>query len=100
MRIKNGRVFCADRFRDALLHLQNLHARLNQRGFKPAYLIRDLRWRNAITNNIIQVIANDMNPRAGDPWRDAYSFKANFFLRAVAHATARVKQMSNNASSV
>src|SRR4029077_18145380 len=48
---------------------------------------------------VIQVIAHHMNLGTGHSRRNAYSFKSDFLTRAVAHAPARVKQMSNNASS-
>jgi hypothetical protein len=40
-----------------------------------------------------------VNLATGHSRRDAYSFKSDFLMRAVAHALARVKQMSNNANS-
>ena len=40
MRIENAGVLGADRFRDALLHLENLRARLDQRGFEARDLLR------------------------------------------------------------
>ena len=61
MCIENGGIFRADGFCNALLHFQNLHARLNKRGLEPPDFVRDLRRRDAVTRDVIQVIAHDMN---------------------------------------
>src|SRR5207244_7760078 len=74
-------------------------ARLNQCRLKPPYFVWDLRGRDAVTRDVIQVIAHDVNLAPGHSRGDAHSFKSDFLTRAVAHAPARVKQMSNNASS-
>ena len=78
MRIENGRIFCPDRFGDALLHLQNLHARLNQGRFEATDFIRHLGRSNAVTHHLIQLIADDVNLAAGDSRRDSGSFKPEF----------------------
>jgi hypothetical protein len=67
------------------LHFQNLHARLNQCGFEAPYFVWDLGRRDAVTHDVIQVIAHDMDLATGHSWRDAYSFKPDFLTRAVAH---------------
>ena len=46
MSIENARVFRADRFGDLLLHLENLRARLDERGLEARDLIRD--WLGSI----------------------------------------------------
>ena len=40
--VENSSVFCPDRFGDALLHFEDLHPRLNERGLEPPDLIRNL----------------------------------------------------------
>src|SRR5262245_25184539 len=100
MCMENSCIFRPNGLCNALLHIQNLHARLNKGRFKAPYFVRDLGMRDAVTNDVIQVIAHDMNLGTGHSRRDAYSFKPDFLVRAVAHAPARVKQMSNNANSV
>ena len=91
MGIENGGVFRSDRFRDALLHLENLHARLNEGSFEAPDFIRDLGRRDAVTRDVVQLVANDVNLAAGDSRRDARSFKPNFLSRVVAaHPPARV----------
>src|SRR6266516_5431513 len=99
MRIENGCILCSDGFRNALLHFQNLHARLNKRRFKATDFVCDLGRRDAVTHDVIQVVAHDMDLATGHARRDAHSFKPDFLTCAVAHAPARVKQMSNNANS-
>src|SRR4029077_4241088 len=98
MRIENGGVFCSDRFGNALLHLQNLHTRLNKGRFEARDFIAHLGRRNAVPHHLIKLIAHDMDLPAGDPGRDASSFKANFFWRVAAHPLGRVRQMSNIAN--
>src|SRR5438105_7076695 len=97
MRIENGCVLCSDGFRNALLHFQNLHARLNKRGLEPPDLVRNLGRRDPVPRDVIQVIAHDMDLAAGHSGRNACSFKPDFLTLAAAHAPARLKQMSNNA---
>ncbi len=97
MRIENGCILCSNGFRNALLHFQNLHARLNKSSLEPPDLVRNLGKRDPVPRNVIQVIAHDMDLGAGHSGRNACSFKPDFVTRAAAHALARVKQMSNNA---
>src|SRR5881227_608736 len=97
MRIENGCILCSDGFRNALLHFQNLHARLNKRGLEPPDLVRNLGRRDPVPRDVIQVIAHDMDLAAGHSGRNACSFKPDFLTLAAAHAPARLKQMSNNA---
>src|SRR5437016_12993337 len=100
MRIKDSSIFRPDRFCNALLHLQDLHARLNKGRFEARDFIRDLGRRNTVTHDVLQLIAGDMDLTAGDSGRDASSFKPNFFWRVVAaHPLGRVRQMSNIANS-
>ncbi len=61
MGVENGGVFCSDRFRDALLHLQNLHPRLDKGCFEAPDFVRDLGRRDAITRHVIHVVSNDMD---------------------------------------
>src|SRR5436190_1509436 len=89
MGVEDGGVFCSNRFRDALLHLQNLHARLNERSFETPDFIRDLRRRDAVPRDIIEVIAHDMNLSEGASRGDACSFKLNFLPSLVAHANCQ-----------
>ena len=97
--IEDGSIFRPDRFCNALLHLQNLHARLNKGRFEARDFIRHLGRRNAVTHDLLQFIAGDMDPAAGDSGRDASSFKPNFFWRVLAaHPLGRVRQMSNIAN--
>src|SRR6266446_5734391 len=101
MSIENGCIFCSDRFCNALLHLQNLHARLDKSRFEARDFIPYLGRRNAVTPDLIELIAHYMDLAAGDSGRDASSFKPNFFLRGVAaHPLGRVRQMSNIAKSL
>src|SRR5262249_17544524 len=99
MCIENSRILRSNGFGNALLHFQNLHACLNKGGFEAPDFVWDLGRRDAVTNDVIQVIAHNVDFGTGHSWRDAYSFKPNFLTRAVAYAPARVKQMSNNANS-
>src|SRR5438132_1055860 len=78
MRIENGCVLCSDGFRNALLHFQNLHARLNKRGLEPSDLVRNLGRRDPVPRDVIQVIAHDMDLAAGHSGRNACSFKPDF----------------------
>ena len=66
VRIENRRVFCSDRFRNALLHLKDLHARSDKRRLEPPNFIRNPGGRDPVTHHLIQVIAHDMNPAEGD----------------------------------
>src|SRR6266480_2241160 len=68
---------------------QNLHARLNERSFETPDFIRDLRRRDTVPRDIIEVIARDMNLSEGDSRGDARSFKPNFLSRFVAHANCQ-----------
>ena len=68
MGIENCGVFGSDRFRDALLHLEDLHPRLNERRFEAPNFVGDLRWRDAIARHIIEFVANDVDLAAGDSW--------------------------------
>src|SRR5689334_6349374 len=43
MGIEDSGVLCPDRFRDLLLHFQNLNPRLDKGGFEPGNLGRNLR---------------------------------------------------------
>src|SRR5947207_13185227 len=97
MRIENGCILCSDGFRNALLHFQNLHARLNKRGLEPPDLVRNLGGRDPVPRDVIHVIAHHMDPAAGHSGRNACSFKPHFLTPAAAPAPARVKQMSKNA---
>ena len=65
MSIENRGIFCSDRFRNTLLHLQNLHARLDEGRFETTNFIRHLGRSDAITHNFIQFITDDMNLAAG-----------------------------------
>src|SRR6266487_3115530 len=99
MGIENGGIFCSDRFGNALLHLQNLHARLNKGRFEARDFIAHLGRRNAVTHHLIKLIAYDMDLAAGDSRRNASSSKSNFLGRVVAaHPLGRVRQMSNIAN--
>src|SRR5205823_13185283 len=98
--IEDGSIFRSDRFCNALMNLQNLHARLNKGRFEARDFLRDLGWRNTVTHDVLQLIAGDMDPAAADSRRDASSFKPNFFWRVLAaHPLGRVRQMSNIANS-
>ncbi len=99
MGVENGRVFCSNRFRDALLHLENLHPRLNQRGFEAPDFIRDLGRRDAVTRDVVKIVTDDVNPAAGNSRRDARSVKPNFLPRVLlVHLLARVMGMSTHES--
>src|SRR5206468_3187383 len=94
VRIENRRVFCPDRFRNALLHLKDLHTRLDKRRLEPPDFIRNPGRRDPVTHHLIQIIAHDMNPAEDDSGRNANSFKPDF--RSVAHPLRRVRQMSSS----
>ena len=66
VRIENRRVFRADRFGNTLLHLKDLHARLDKRRLESPDFIRNLGRRDPVTHHLIQVVAHDMNPAEGD----------------------------------
>src|SRR5207237_9542965 len=97
MRIGYGFVLCSDGFRNALLHFQNLHARLNKRGLEPPDLVRNLGRRDPVPRDVIQVIAHDMDLAAGHSGRNACSLKPHFLTLAAAPPPAPLKQTSNNA---
>ena len=65
MSVEDCGIFCSDRFCNALLHLQNLHARLNERCFEPPDFVRDLGRGDAITRHVIQIVPNDMDLAVG-----------------------------------
>src|SRR5207302_2570683 len=85
--IKNGGILGPDRFRDFLLHLENLDARLHKRGLESRDLISDLRRFDVITGDVIEVVAHDMNDTPRKSRRDAYSAKSDFLVIA-AHPRA------------
>jgi hypothetical protein len=66
VRIENRRVFGANRFGNALLHLENLHAGLNEPRFETPDFIRNPGRRNMVTLYFVQIVADDMNPAEGD----------------------------------
>ncbi len=86
VRIENGGIFCPDGFGDALLHLQNLHPRLNESGFKTPNLTRYIPLLDGITRDVIEIIAHDMDKAARDARRNPGTVKANFAMpRFTAH---------------
>ena len=87
MRVENGGVLCADRFGDFLLHLENLDARLYERGFEPRDFVSDLRRFDLITWDVVEIVADDMNNAARKPRRDACPLKPDFLVIA-AHPRA------------
>ena len=54
------------RFGNPLLHLKNLHARLDKPGLEPADFIPNLGWRNLITHHLIKIFADNMNSAESD----------------------------------
>ena len=66
--VKNRCIFGSDGFRNTLLHLQNLHPRLNERRFETPNLVGDLRRRDAIARHVVEIVANDMDLAMGDSW--------------------------------
>jgi len=66
VRIENRCVFRANGFGNPLLHLKDLHPRLDEPGLEPPDFIRNLRWRNLVTHHFINVLADDMNSAEGD----------------------------------
>lgn len=65
MRIENARVFRADRFGDALLHFENLRARLNERRLEAPDLVRNIAGLNAMPRDLVAIVAHDQDfPRA------------------------------------
>src|SRR5215468_10279806 len=96
MSIENRGVFGANGLRDALLHLEDLHPRLNERRFEAPNLVGDLGTSDAIARHVVKIIANDMHFTVGDSRRNTCCLETNFLSRVIsAHLPARVKQMSN-----
>src|SRR4029077_4313714 len=89
VRVEDGGVLGANRFRDFLLHLEDLDARLDKRGLEPRDLVSNLRRLNVITDNVIEILANDVNDGSREAGRDACSAKSNFLVIA-AHPRASV----------
>ena len=63
-----------------LLHLENLHARLDERGLETRDLVRDLRRINPVTRDIVHFVAHDMRSPARDPGRNPDALKTNFLF--------------------
>src|SRR5436190_8706511 len=53
MRVEDAGVLRADRLRDALLHFENLRARLDEGGLEPADLVRDFGSLDPMFNDIV-----------------------------------------------
>src|SRR5438034_10410774 len=86
-RVENGGVFGADRFRNFLLHLENLDTCLHERGLEPRDFISNLRRFDVITRHVIEIVPHDMNDAARQPGRNARSLKPDFLVIA-AHPRA------------
>jgi hypothetical protein len=71
MSIENTGVFRSNRFRNFLLHLQDLQSRVDQGGFEPADFIGDLRRIDAVPRNVIEIVSNDMNDAVGYAGRNS-----------------------------
>ncbi len=92
VRIENGGILGADRFGDALLQFQNLHARLDERGLKARDFIGNLRRSDLMPDNIIEIVADHMRSAARGSRRDARSLKSSFLSGVIrAHSPARVQ---------
>src|SRR5262249_38447296 len=87
MRVEDGSVFGADRFRDLLLHLEDLHARLHERGFETCDLVSNLRRLDMIADNVVEIITHDMNYAVRKSGRNANSLIPRFLVTA-AHPRA------------
>ena len=95
MRIENTRILGPDRLCDALLHLENLPARLHERGLETRNLFRDVSWFDPVACDIVHFVAHDVRATARDARSDSDTLKANFLFRALfAHLAGRVAQMS------
>src|SRR5262249_50571084 len=82
MRIEDGGVFSADRFRDLLLHLEDLHARLHERGFETCDLVSNLRRLDMIADNVVEIVAHNMNDAVRKSGRNANSPIPRFLVTA------------------
>ena len=72
-------VLRADRFRDPLLHLENLRPRLDKRRFEAADLVRDLGSRDAMTRHIIHSSRTTwMLPASSSPGETPTAFETRF----------------------
>src|SRR6202011_6355356 len=91
MRVKDGGVFGTDRFRDLLLHLEDLHPSLHERRFKPRNFISNLRRLDVVARHVVEIVADDMNDGARESGRDACSAKSDFLVIA-AHPRAILKR--------
>ena len=87
VRVENRGIFGADRFRDFLLHFEDLNARLDEGGFKAGNFVSNLRRLDLITGDVVEIVAHHMNDAVGKPRRDARSLKPDFLVIA-AHPRA------------
>ena len=86
VRIEHARVLGADRFRNALLHLENLRACLHERGFEARDLFRHLARFDTITRNVIDLVAHHVRTAARNARTYSDTLETQFRFRAfIAH---------------
>ena len=91
VRIENRGVLGADRFRDFLLHLEDLDARLDERSFETRDLVSNLRALDLITRDVIVIVAHHVNDGMREAGRNTRALQSDFVLSA-AHSRAILKE--------
>ena len=82
--IENAGIFRADRLGNALLHLEYLHAGLNERRFEAPNFIGNFRRCDTIMHDVIEIVAHDVNHALGDSGGNARTVKPNFLPHVIA----------------
>src|SRR3954471_17790467 len=96
MSVEYPRIFRPNGFGDALLHLQDLHSSLNQSGFEPADLIRNLRRFDRVARHVIEIIPGHVDDAVGDARGYPRPLQSNFRRRLITHSAARLAAMSKS----
>ncbi len=82
--IENARVLRADRFRDLLLHLEDLRSRLNERALEARDFVRDVHRVDLIAHDIVRLDREDMQRCTRDSRGGGHSLVTLFLVAAIA----------------
>ncbi len=96
VRVENAGILCSNRLGNALLHLQNLRAREDQRRFEAADLIRNLGWLNPAARNLVALIAHHMKRSSGDAGGNPDALQTRLLFCVIAAHQKRVAQVSRS----